>query len=169
MIDLKRNPYKVPMSYGFYGGLLGFGFYLLLLFSGNSPWSQSSWMGAWIPAVSAFFVIKKVKLLNADSFFPFSSIFRVAWITILFQAIFYNVITLIFGVLLGDSALEMYKLEVIENAAQIKNVYGDELTDSMLAEMENITVFSLAFTDFILKIIGGVIVSLILAGILKEK
>lgn len=160
--------HKTTLIYGLYGALLGFAFYFMLLVSGNSPWSSASWMGAWIPAVTAFFSIKKYISLKVDPFVSFSGIFRVAMIAIFTQAAVYEMLMLFSNALMDTGAMEMYHAEVLEYADQISGVFGDELYEKMMVEIEKTTLSSLAFGDFIYKIIGGVIVSLILAATLKK-
>ena len=159
--------YKIPIKYGLYGAVLGFVFYLMLLFSGNSPWSSASWMGCWIPGVTALFSIKQYTKDNSlDA--SFSTLFVVSLIVIFLQAFCFNLIAFLFALLFETNAIEMYKTEVFQYAEQIATILGEEFYGKMAEEMENITLFSLTFGDFTNKIIGGIIVSLILAGFLKK-
>jgi putative flippase GtrA len=159
---------KTSLIYGAYGAFLGIVFYFMLLLSGNSPWSPSSWMGAWIPGVTAFFTIKKYLSFKTESFISFSEIFRIAIIAIIAQAAIFEVLVLFSNALIDTGALEMYHTELAEQAEQISDVFGEELTEKMMLEIKKTTLMSLAFGDFIYKIIGGVIVSLILAATLKK-
>lgn len=160
--------YRTPLNYGLYGAVLGLSFYLMLLFSGNSPWSSSSWLGAWIPGVTAFLSIKKHLSLKIEPYSTFSEVFRIALIAIMVQAVLYNLFTLVFGVLFETGALEMYHVEVAEQAEQISSIFGEELYDKMMEEIKQTTLSTLAISDFTYKIIGGVIVSLILAASMKK-
>jgi hypothetical protein len=160
--------YRTPLIYGLFGAILGFVFYLMLLFSGNSPWSSASWMGCWIPGVTALFSIKKIQTINPGLNFPFSEVFKIALITIVAQAMIFNLIALIFGLFFGANAIQMYQQEFIEYAEQIKTLIGDEKYVQLQEELQKTTLVSLTFGDFMNKIIGGIIVSLILAGILKN-
>lgn len=73
-----------------------------------------------------------------------------------------------FAFFVDTNVVEMYIREVAQYTEQIGELLGEEFYDKMEQEMENITLFSLTFGDFTNKIIGGVIVSLILAGLLKQ-
>jgi len=159
---------KVSLVYGFYGALLGVAFYFMLLVSGNSPWSSASWMGAWIPGVTAFLSIKKHQALRTEPYISFSQIFVIALIAILTQAAVYNIMVLFVGNVIDTGAIEMYHAEVLEYTVEMKDLFGAEIYDKMLKEIEKTTLSSLAFGDFIYKIIGGVIVSLILSTTLKK-
>lgn len=78
--------YQTSLKYGFYGALLGIVFFMLLLFSGNSPWGSASWMGSWIPAISAYFAIKTYKAEAEETSFSFSQLFRISVFTLFFSS-----------------------------------------------------------------------------------
>ena len=160
--------YKIPVIYGLYGAVLGFVFYLMLLFSGNSPWSPASWMGCWIPGIIVLFSIKKYHAIYGVISSSFSETLKIAVIAIFSQALLFNTLAFLFGVLFESNVIEMYKIEVMQYAEQIKAMVGDERYVKMQQEIETTTLLSLTFGDFVNKIIGGIIVSLILAGILKK-
>lgn len=164
------NNYNTSLKYGFYGALIGVVFYFLLLFSGNSPWGSSSWMGSWIPIVSAYFALKTYIYYSEKDTFKFSEFFRVSFISIFYQALFYNTLTVLLSSFIQTNAIEIYKQELIQNAEQMKTMLSEEMYKQLMLELQNLTHATLAFWDFIYKIMGGLIVSLILAGIfLKNK
>lgn len=160
--------YKIALKYGLYGALIGLIFYLLLLFSGNSPWGSSSWMGSWIPGVTAYFAVKTFKEESQQESFVFSQLFRLSFSTIFFQAVFVNILTLVVATVLNTNALEIYKAEMAQNAEQLKAMISVDMYNQLQIELQNISQSVLAFWDFIYKLIGGLIVSLILARSLKS-
>lgn len=160
--------YKIALKYGLYGALIGLVFYLLLLFSGNSPWGSSSWMGSWIPGVTAYFAIKTFKEDTQQDSFAFSQLFRLSFSTIFFQAVFVNILTFIVATVLNTNAIEIYKAEMAQNAEQLKAMISVDMYNQLQIELQNISQSVLAFWDFIYKLIGGLIVSLILAKSLKS-
>lgn len=160
--------YKISFKYGLYGALIGLIFYLLLLFSGNSPWGSSSWMGSWIPGVTAYFAIKTFKEDNDQEDFTFSKLFRIGFATIFSQAMFVNILTIIVATVLNTNAIEIYKAEMAQNAEQLKTMISVDMYNQLQTELKNISQSVLAFWDFIYKLIGGLIVSLILARSLKS-
>lgn len=160
--------YKIALKYGLYGALIGLIFYFLLLFSGNSPWGSSSWMGSWIPGITAYFAIKTYKEDNQQDSFAFSQLFRFSFSTIFFQALFVNLLTLIVATVLNANTIEIYKAEMTQNAEQLKAMISVDMYNQLQVELQNITPSILAFWDFIYKLIGGLIVSLILAKSLKS-
>lgn len=164
------SKYHISLKYGFYGALIGVVFFYLLLFSGNSPWGSSSWMGSWIPSVSAYFALKTYIYYSEQDTFKFSKFFRVSFISIFYQALFYNTLTVILSSFMQTNAIEIYKQELIQNAEQMKTMLSKEMYDQLMIELKTLTHSTLAFWDFIYKLIGGLIVSLILAGIfIKNK
>ncbi|HRP59978.1 MAG TPA: DUF4199 domain-containing protein, partial [Vicingus sp.] len=102
--------------------------------------------------------------------FKFSAFFRVSFISIFYQALFYNTLTVLLSSFIQTNAIEIYKQELIQNAEQMKTMLSEDMYKQLMIELQNLTHATLAFWDFIYKIIGGLIVSLILAGIfIKNK
>ena len=160
--------YKISFKYGLYGALIGLIFYLLLLFSGNSPWGSASWMGSWIPGITAYFAIKTFKKNAEQDDFTFSQLFRIGFSAIFFQAMFVNILTLVVATVLNTNAIEIYKAEMTQNAEQLKEMISVNMYNQLQIELQNISQSVLAFWDFIYKLIGGLIVSLILARTFKK-
>lgn len=162
--------HKTAITYGFYGAILGVVFYMLLVFSGNSPWGSASWMGSWIPGISAYFALKTFRQETNQENFKFSKLFRTSITTIFFQAFMVNIITVLLANILQTNSLEIYRAEMLQNAEQMKSLVSEKMFEQLLIELKNISYSTLAFWDFIYKIMGGLIVSLILAGIfIKNK
>lgn len=162
------NQQKTAITYGFYGAIVGLVFYTLLLFSGNSPWGSSSWMGSWIPGISAYFALKVYTQNTESELNSFSKLFRASIATIFFQALFVNIITALLSYVLQINSLELYRSEMLQNSEQLKTLVSEKMYEQLLNELNNISYSTLAFWDFIYKIIGGLIVSLILAGIFRK-
>jgi hypothetical protein len=164
------NKYNTSLKYGLYGALIGVVFFYLLLFSGNSPWGSASWMGSWIPGISAYYSVKTFIYFADDDSFKFSALFRISLITIFYQALFYNLLTVISSLFIQTNAIEIYKDELIQNAEQMKAMLSEQMYNQLILELQNLTHSTLAFWDFIYKLMGGTIVSLILASIfIKNK
>lgn len=160
--------YNLSFKYALYGSVLGFVVLLLLLFSGNSPWSSASWMGAWIPGITAYFAMKTYALEEQESQVLYGAVLKRSMLVILFQAFFYNLMAAVFVYLFSVDAVDLYQTEMMQNAAQLKTMVGAEMYDQIILELEKITFTTLAFWDFIYKLIGGFMVSLILAAIFKK-
>ena len=156
------------LKYSLYGAALSFVVLILLLVSGNSPWSSASWMGCWIPGVTAYFVLKLNAEENPEAAISFYQAFKQSMNVIFFQASFFTIISILFTSIFDTGALEMYRAEMVQNAEQLALLMGEEMYDQVINELENISYFTLAFWDFIYKLFGGAIVSLILAGIFKK-
>ena len=163
------SKYNTSLKYGFYGALIGVVFFYLLLFSGNSPWGSSSWMGSWIPGVSAYFAVKTYIYYSEKDTIKFSELFRTSFVSIFYQALFYNLLTVISSLLIQTNAIEIYKEELIQNAEQMKAMLSEQMYNQLLVELQNLTHSTLAFWDFIYKLIGGTLVSLILASIFRPR
>jgi hypothetical protein len=162
------DKYSNTLKYGLYGAALSFVVLILLLVSGNSPWSSASWMGCWIPGVTAYFVLKLNKEENPEALIYFYKVFKQSMNVIFFQALFFTIISILFTSIFDTGALEMYQAEMMQNAEQLAALMGEEMFDQVINELENISYFTLAFWDFVYKLFGGAIVSLILAGIFKK-
>jgi len=151
-----------------YGTALGILVFILLLLSGNSPWSSASWMGAWIPGITAYFALKTYASENQESVVLYSTTLKRSMLIILFQALFYNLAATIFVYLFNADAIGLYKAEMMQNAEQLKTMVGEEMYTQLIIELEKITFTTLAFWDFIYKLIGGFLVSLVLAGVFRK-
>ena len=160
--------YSTTLKYGLYGAALSFVVLILLLVSGNSPWSSASWMGAWIPGVTAYFVLKLNKEENPDAVNSFYQVFKQSMQVIFFQALFFTIMAMLFSSIVNTGAVEMYKAEMLANEESVKLILGEEGVEMLNKELNNATFITLSFSDFINKLIGGTIVSLILAGIFKK-
>ncbi len=160
--------YKTPLKYGLYGAIVGFVFYLMLLFSGNSPWGTSSWMGCWIPGMAAFFGAKVIRDNENEGFMTFGKVFIASMLIIVTQAFIFEILAFIFNGVGNIDPVSIYKSEFIANAEQMRDLIGDEVYYRMEEEIEGETFYNLVFTDFTLKIIGGALVSLIIASIVKK-
>ena len=113
---------KTSLIYGAYGAFLGIVFYFMLLLSGNSPWSPSSWMGAWIPGVTAYYVLKLYKEEHPDITISFYQVFKKSMQVIFFQALFFTTISVLFSVVIDTGAVEMYKAEMLANEESVKTM-----------------------------------------------
>ncbi len=158
--------YNTTLKYAGYGALLSFVVMILLLVSGNSPWSSASWMGCWIPGVTAYFALKIYHQNNSDSSYGVS--LRRSIMVIFFQALFYTLAAIIFSLVVNTGAVDLYQTEMMANAAQLQTMMGEEMFTQLAKELENLSFSTLAFWDFIYKLIGGFIVSLILASIFRK-
>lgn len=163
------DKYNTSFKYGFYGALIGVVFFYLLLFSGNSPWGSASWMGSWIPGISAYFSLKTFIYFSDDDSFKFSALFRISVVSIFYQALFYNVLTVVISSFIETNAIEIYKEELIQNAEQMRAMLSEQMYNQLILELQNLTHSTLAFWDFIYKLMGGTIVSLILASIFRPR
>lgn len=167
-MNIQMNKKITPIKYGFFGAIIGTVFFFLLVLSGNSPWGSSSWMGCWIPGMSAYFAIKTMQQQSKEPEYSFSSLFRIGMTVHFFQALIYAILTILIIYLFSIQVLETYKAEMLANAEQIKTVFSSEMYNQLLVELKYITVATLVFWDFIYKLTGGILVSLILAGFLKN-
>ncbi|MCB0380836.1 MAG: DUF4199 domain-containing protein [Flavobacteriales bacterium] len=158
--------YNTTLKYSGYGALLSFVVMILLLVSGNSPWSSASWMGCWIPGVTAYFVLKIYHQNN--SVVSYGNSLRRSMMVIFFQALFYTLAAIIFSLVVNTGAVDLYQTEMMANAAQLQTMMGEEMFTQLAKELENLSFSTLAFWDFIYKLIGGFIVSLILASIFRK-
>jgi len=160
--------YKTPLKYGLYGAIIGFVFYLMLLFSGNSPWGTSSWMGCWIPGMAAFFGAKVIRDNENEGFITFGKVFIASMLIIIAQAFIFEILAFIFNGVVSTNSVDQFKAELLINAEQTRELLGDEFYYKMEEEMEKVTLSSLVLSDLLYKVIGGALVSLVIASIVKK-
>lgn len=160
--------FNISIKYGLYGALVGMIIFLILIFTNNSPWSSASWMACWIPGVTAYFALKEYNSLLNEKLISFSMVLRRSMMVIFFQALFYNAIVSIIALLFNTHAVEMYQFEMMQNASHMKSMVGQEVFTQIVKELESISFITLAFWDMVYKIIGGFLITLFMALILKR-
>lgn len=161
--------FKTPLKYGLYGAITGFVFYLILQFSGNNPWGTAGWLGFWIPGMAIFYGVKLYRDNEKEGIISYSSALGVCMMAIFVQAFVFEIVVYLFDVLISNNIVEMFKVELIANAEEARIFLGDELYYQMEEQVNEYTVSTILFSDFLNKLIGGFIVSLILAGVLKKE
>ena len=160
--------YNTSIKYGVYGAALSFVVLIILLFSGNSPWSSASWMGCWIPGMTAYAVLKLNREEQPEMIVSYGGALKQSMLVILFQALFFNVLAVLFTSIFETGALDLYRAEMMQNAEQLETLMGEQMFNQVVDELQRINYFTLAFWDFIYKLIGGFIISLIFAAIFKK-
>lgn len=160
--------YNTSIKYGIYGAALSFVVLIILLFSGNSPWSSASWMGCWIPGMTAYYVLKLNREEHPEMEVSYGSALKQSMQVIFFQALFFNVASILFTSIFETGAIDLYRAEMMQNAEQLEVLMGEQMFNQVVDELQRISYITLAFWDFIYKLIGGLIVSLIFAGIFKK-
>ena len=160
--------YNTSIKYGIYGAALSFVVLIILLISGNSPWSSASWMGCWIPGMTAYYVLKLNREEQPEMIVSYGRALKQSMQVILFQALFFNVALVLFMSIFDTGAIDLYRGEMMQNAEQLEALMGEQMYNQVVDELQRISYVTLAFWDFIYKLIGGFIVSLIFAGIFKK-
>jgi len=165
--------FKTPLTYGLYGSLIGFMFFVVLLISGNSPWGNASWAGAWIPGLAVYFGVKIYRDNDMKGYVTYGQAFLACMVVVVAQAFVYEILTYIFSLATDSNAIEAYKQEVMMSVEATEemmvSLVGEEMFEKAISEVENMSLSQVTISDFQSKIIGGVIVSLILAGVLTRK
>ena len=163
---------RTPLNFGSIAGICSFVIFLLLYIAGYNPLGNLSWVAAWIPVVFIILGIKKHRNSNLEGFISYGQALGMGCLITLVFASFFGILVYIFGVLIDPGIVEMSKQEVLESmekaSEQLPQVFGEEMYDKMLDQIEDISISSMALSEFTNKLIWGVMISLVSAAFLKH-
>jgi Protein of unknown function (DUF4199) len=161
--------FRTGMNYGSMSGLSLFLLFILLYFSGMNPLGGMSWLGAWIPLVFIVIATKTIRDQHQGGYISFGSAFRTGIITVFFSSLLFVLLVYIFGRIADGNLVEMYRDEILQGVNEARILLSDKIIDQVLEEAENVTMASIAKSDFTAKVIGGTVVSLVTSAFLMKR
>lgn len=152
------------------------GIFLLLMFLlahlvfDFSPFGNFKWLSILLQYVFLFLFGKKIIDIHLKAERTFRKLFRVFMLMVFVYASLYCASTYIYGVLVEDSFTAIYKKEVMDSVDQMSELFPSQKDrlSFMEEEVKLITTGSLIWGEFLNKLLGGIVVSLILSLILKK-
>ncbi len=167
-----NNQYKHFMNYGGVAAFVSFALFLLIYFLGMNPLGNYSWLGAWVIIVLIYKGIKDFRDQLSEGFISYGKALSVGMMLVFFYSLLYGLLTFISSSLLFPEIVEVHKTEVMTGMEKLRTMLSEEQFESMYDKMEKaleeFTLSNIIIGDFWNKIIGGLIISLIVAGILKK-
>lgn len=170
--------WKVALHFGAMSGLLSFLGFLLIYFSGNSPFGKLSWLGAWIPVLFIVLATRYFRDHLSDGNIKYVEALRIGINTVFAASFLFALLVYIFGTVIDAGIVAQYKAEALEEFSKAEEFYGDEFMDNYMGEnatnqaIENIeetTLYRITFADFSTKMLGGFLVTLITSWIFSRK
>lgn len=167
---MNPNPFvRTILNYGALSGLASFAVFLALYYKGMNPMGAASWMGAWIPVVFICLATKRYRDDYNEGFLTYGQGFKTGLMTTFAASLLFALLVYIFATLIDHSMLEMYKTEMRNGMEETKFIFSDEMYERGLESIEKLTITTLAYNDFFMKMLGGLVVSLITAAIFRRQ
>ena len=166
------SPFKTAANFGAMSALSCFAMFLILYYLGVNPLGPASWLAVWVPPLFIVLATKRFRDFESGGFISYSTAFRIGFLTATCGGLLYALIVYIFGTLIDpaliDNFKEMMLADLEETESLMRSVVGDSVYEQSIEEMKNTTLKTIAMTDFFYKCVGGLIISLITAAVLKR-
>jgi len=163
------NLTKTALHYGSLCGLSMFGFYALLHYSGFNIFGNISLTGIWIPLLFIIRALKTHRNVNLGGSMNYGQGFRMGITTSFFSALLFGLLFYLWGVFLETGLANEYKIYASQSLEQGRELLSDSFVEQALDSIEEATISSLAFSESLSKVFGGVLITLIAAGFLKRQ
>lgn len=161
--------WRTSMHYGALSGIAVFAFYFALYASGNSMFGPISLLGIWIPVVFIVLATRFHRDHNLGGSLTYAQGLTIGLLTTLFSALLFGLSFYLFGTLYATELLDSYKAQAASGLEEGKSVISEQFIDQAMEGIEKATMSSLAFSESFNKVLWGLIVSLITAGVMKRK
>lgn len=162
------NQIRIQFNYGTIAGLLTFAAFLLSYFIGINPLGAIKLISLAFPVLFILQGVRKVRDVELNGYMTFRKGLAVGWFISLVYASMYAMLVYLFGVLISDGFFYMHIEESIAMFEASREVLGEERINTWIAETNEHTLSSVAFGDFNSKMAAGILISLIIAGVLKR-
>jgi hypothetical protein len=160
---------KTSLHYGALSGIGSFLFYLLLYFAGQNLFGPVTMLGIWIPVLFIVFAIRFYRNGYLGGYITFGRAFLLGVTTSLFGAALFGLSFYLFGIIYDPGLVESYKLMAEDSLEQGKALLSDSMYEKAMDSIELVTMGSLAFSEAFNKVLGGALISLVVALIMKRK
>ncbi len=160
---------KTALHYGALSGIGSFIFYMLLYFTGFGLFGSATLAGIWIPVLFIVLAIKFHRNENQGGFITFGKAFMMGLSTTLFSSALFALLFYLFGTLYDPGIVEMYKNQAALSLEEGKSILSEAMYEKALDSIDMVTLSSLAFSEAFNKILGGMLITLFAALIMKRK
>lgn len=166
--------FKIPLFFGALGGLILFVLFLIGNFTDSEPLSEGSLPGMLAQIFVIYYGIKKVRQVQFNKFIGYWRAFLTGIVITVKYAFFFSFLIFMFGKLIDDSfiiGIKEKKLEAIELQREHPIISSAEYMNALDIEEINtkaLTLKRVCIEEVLYKFFLGLIVSLIVAGILKK-
>ena len=168
-----------PLNIASLGAFVSFAIFLMFLVLGFDPLGAISWFGAWVIVVVITMSIKRHRDGGLDGIITYGQALSIGLMATLVYASLFGILIYVFGTFIHPSLVEIHVEYMKYTMQTFFDYFGEQksgdilgVEDTGISEvmklLEEQTMTSMALDDFQMKVWGGVIVSLICAGILKQ-
>lgn len=167
---MKTNPLlKTAINYGAMSALASFAVFVALYYKGLNPLGPGSWLGAWIPIVFICLGTNFYRSHCLNGFISYGQSFKIGFLISLASGFLFALLIYIFVTLIDGNVIEVYKEEMRIGMEEAKFIFSRDMYEQGLESIEKLTITTIAYNDFFMKVIGGVLVSLITAAIYRKQ
>jgi hypothetical protein len=165
--------YSSILNGGSIAGLVAFVFFLIVYYLlGMNPFGGIKFLGLAIPAAFMYFSVRRYRETEGEGFLKYGKGFMVGVMFTFIYSSLSAMLVYLYGLTIDGSFVEFFVNENLNAIGQAKDqlidFIGKDAYQEMIDEFKKIDVGSLAFSDFQSKTMGGVIIALIIAAILRQ-
>ena len=168
------NRYITIINGASLAGAIAFGLFLTSyhLLSLN-PFGAIKFFGLAVPALLMYNAVKKYKEIEGEGFLTYGKGFLTGVIFTFVYASLSAMLVYLYGLIIDGSFVQFFIDDILrslgEAKEQIISLTGEDSYKERIEEFQNFDLASLALGDFQSKTMGGFIIALIVAAILKQK
>ena len=163
------NKYRNYLNYGSMAGLAGFIAFLVYYAIGSNPYGNITWLTAWIPIVFIYLGTKRQRDTILGGAMTYGQAFVGGLIISVFWATLSGMLAYLFGTFIDASFVEMFQEEAYQGLEQSKGFMSKEMIEGDFEQIDKVSLSTMIQGDVFNKIFGGLILSLINAGVNKRK
>jgi hypothetical protein len=165
----KPSSLRLALQFGAYSGVASFIFFVLTFFAGYNPLGQSSWLSLWVPVLFVTMGMKQYKNIDCKGYLPYGEAVRVGLrISIATAFVFASCVYIFGSTAVGNSFVEMFKIDTLEQFEASKAVWGQELYEKNITSLNIVNLTIISFSLALFKIVGGLFISFIIAAFVKN-
>lgn len=159
---------QLAYIYGGVASITSFIIFVLLYIFGSNPFGNLSWLGAFIPIL--FIVMGSIKVRDElfGGIISYSKVFITGMIITVAWSLGFAILAFLFCQFIEPNIITWHIQDTLVNMEQASQFLSEEMMEAAMEEIEKMTLFDVIQGDFINKIIGGLIISLISSAFIKK-
>jgi hypothetical protein len=164
---------KTSIKYGTILGLGNFIIFLIVYFMGKNPLGNWSWIGVWIVILLIILGTKEHRDKDLGGFMTYGRGLGIGMLITILGGLLFCVIMVSFGQFIDASIPQMQIDEFYAGMEKMKSLLSQEQYDKIMVTFEmtkdKFTMPQIALSNFEIKLVGGLIISLITAGVFMRR
>lgn len=160
--------YQTSVNYGVISGLATFAFMLILYFCGLNPLGNWGWLGFWIPVLFICLGTMHQKNKIQGGFINYGQGLGLGILMTLVASFSSAVLVYVFCEFVDNSLVERNIEEAMAGMEKARDFLSDTMYEKAAEAIEQMTARDAAIGIFNSKLFGGLLVSLITAGVYRK-